>query len=143
MAVKIPRSLIDLFVEQWNRRVRRSYDKVSAGMINSGWCYQFALAVKKVWGERCQLWSNCHHAWVEIDDRFYDSNHPAGVDRYEELGRMAYQCFGCEDAYLEPGPVTEQTLIKYWSRYGATKPVRVDIAEEVALTFKQNNRVTS
>jgi len=70
----VDRRLVEAFVEAWNGT---HYQKVTEGIINGGWCYQFALLVHKVYGGSL-VSAHPWHAWVEVDGKSYDSEHLDG-----------------------------------------------------------------
>ena len=134
MRVVIPARLVSAFVKAWNRAnedIDDDYDEATdfleADEINGGWCYQFALLLKKVYGRKCTLYMDSDHVWVKMSGRFYDSDHRGGVVSVYQLGVDDYR-------YQHATP---QQVIDEWGCRGNSGPVRWDVIEMAYKLYKR------
>jgi sugar phosphate isomerase/epimerase len=84
MSKYVPSELVTLFVTQWNKD-NDGWRQVNRERINFGWCYQFAMLMKKLHGEGVKLCYDTGHAWVKIEDKYYDSDTPEGSCNFKDL----------------------------------------------------------
>ena len=87
--------------------------------INQGHCMFWAFVAYKLYSD-VELWSNEDHAFVKYNGKFYDSETPKGVDRWQELP--------CNSRGLAYGQIEKSRMQRldrfksYWlehGRYGA------------------------
>jgi hypothetical protein len=124
--VKIPKSLVTTFVRVWNENNDSS--KVCEEYINYGWCYQFAVVIKRTF-PNVKIYTDLDggHCWVKIGDYFYDSEHLNGTKQ-----NLSMASWG-EDWQ---GPVTVKTIQRIW--YGANSgPVNIQTIDKVVREWKQ------
>ena len=122
----IPVSFVHTFIRVWNKH---NDCEVTRDDINSGWCYQFALAVRRTFGDAVRLYTDMEggHCWIRVDDLYYDSVHLHGV-------RVPLN----QDAQWR-GPVSEQFVVRTWESIGISGPVQTHTIEAVAKRWKQSN----
>jgi hypothetical protein len=116
-------------VEIWNHH-NKWWCKVTRDRINFGWCYQFAILLKKLHGDEAKLFHDQSHVWVKIGNRYYDSDHPHGVIGQKTLSDLNF----CE--YTEE--VTEEEVAKFW-RTGGSGEVDYGVIEEVIKLYKEQS----
>lgn len=122
----VTNELVDLFVNTWNRD-NNKWREVHKGWINQGWCYQFAILLRRLHGG--ELWYDNGHAWVKINGRFYDSDHPEGVEDVRSIASF----HGTQP--IESN-VDEEHFIRMW-RHGGSGEVQVVMIEEIANIYRQ------
>ena len=135
--LEIPEDLVKTFVFVWNSHTSSAIDyrhrrEVAQDWINYGWCYQFALVLKKVYGKECEVWSDTTggHCWVKIGDLFYDSASRQGlpypitfwggieqVERNISLARVA----------------------ELWNHAGRSGPIHLKVIADTVRTWKKNS----
>lgn len=114
----VPEGLADLFKEVWQK-----HTGLKVWGINHGWCYHFALVLKRIHGDRVKLHTTAGHAWIEVDGMFYDSNTPQGSS--EPL------------CHYERQELPEDQFEEFWRTRGGSGPVRWDVINEVVSTHTQ------
>jgi hypothetical protein len=125
--VAIPKSLVNTFVKVWNEE--NSKRKVCEWYINSGWCYQFAVVMKRALDVKVDIYTDFDggHCWVKIGDYFYDSDHLNGVKRPLTMS---------DDGKNWRGPVMVKTVHKVW--YGGNSgPLQLRTIDKVIREWKQ------
>jgi hypothetical protein len=125
--------LVNLFVGTWNSSNSTDpYLYVRRETINWGWCYQFAILMRRLHGKKAKLCYDQGHAWVKIGKKYYDSDRQDGVTRASQLG-------GARADHVD---VSERELIKFWEGPGGGRSgkVRHDIIDEVVSAYKRLNR---
>ena len=126
--VEIPKELVQAFVTAWNKLNHNRYNEgLQAHEINRGWCYQFALVMKKVYKNRCTIYTNRCHAWVKMNGLFYDSDHREGTDDRWEI----------DNSHDEPRHVTMGECEEYWNKNGSSGEVRWDVIEHAIELYKR------
>jgi hypothetical protein len=108
MSKYVTPELISLFVKTWNKY---NGEQLYPNTINMGWCYQFAVVLKRLHGDKAQLCFDDNHAWVEIDGKYYDSKVIHGT---EDVNRLACKRYGAVRRY-----VSEEEFIKVWGNGGS------------------------
>ena len=101
----VPDLLVSLFVKVWNEH-NSTWLVASRPMINFGWCYQFAMLMRKLHGPTAKLYCSSGHAWVKIGNKHYDTDHPEGQD---SAIITPYDTMLHED-------MDEEAFTKLWSR---------------------------
>ena len=113
----IPESLVTLFVLHWNGN---SHNTVTRHNINRGWCYQFALVIKSIYGgDLITSKDDSDHCWVRINGIDYDSDNLTGSDLTQD-----------DEEYLS----LDET-IEYWSSVGRSGEVDENILSLVLMDF--------
>jgi hypothetical protein len=123
MSRYVTKELVELFVKTWNKR---SDHEVSVETLNCGWCYQFAVLLKRLYGDKVSLYHDNSHAWVKIGSKYYDSDHRSGVS---QLGLISHFGFIYEN-------ISERQLIDHW-RHGNTGRVNGRIINEVIRLYRR------
>jgi len=125
----VPKSLIESFVKVWNEQ--SLFHKVQEHTINSGWCYHFALLMKKVYRNKATLYSSCDHAWVKIGHKYYDSKNPEGVNLKSSISMC---CCGlkCSGEIL-----SKAELVKFWRHRGRSGPVKHSVINKAYALYKK------
>ena len=129
--VTIPKSLVDTFCRVW---YENNEDYIDKDDINCGWCYQFAVLVKRALNVKVELYTDLDggHCWVKIGNYFYDSDHLNGV-----AGHLSMSSYG--DNWK--GPVSERTIQRIW--YGANSgPVQLRTINKVIKEWKRRHGAT-
>src|SRR5271154_6717720 len=80
----VPDGLTSAFRTLWEKKTGRYVHD-----INSGWCYQFALILKLIHGDKAKIYYNYVHAWIEIDGILYDADYPLGMKRVHNQSEVA------------------------------------------------------
>jgi hypothetical protein len=127
--VTIPKSLVDTFVRVWNED--NNY-KVCEEYINCGWCYQFAIVIKRALNCKVDLYTDYDggHCWVKIGNYFYDSEHLNGTKH-----NLTMSTYGND----WKGPVAERTIQRLWA--GANSgPVQIYTINRVIAEWKHLTR---
>lgn len=75
-----------LHFDHLTKIVVREYALDDAEHINWGWCYHWAYFAYCLYGG--QLWSSKDHAFIKINDLFYDSESPDGILDWRRLNCM-------------------------------------------------------
>lgn len=122
----VPDELIQMFILAWNHHNER---KVTRWNLNFGWCYHFALLLKRFHGDTAQLQCDWHHAWVEIDGKLYDSDRPRGVCARSEL-----TCSRRDPDRLRLG-ISEEEFIAFWET-GGSGPVQLRVIEQALHMYR-------
>lgn len=84
-------------------------------IINEGQCMFWSYIAYKLYSG-VELWSNEDHAFVKYNGKFYDSETPKGVDRWQELP--------CNSRGLAYGQIEKSHMQRldrfksYWLRHG-------------------------
>lgn len=81
--------------------------------INGGWCMDWAYIAYHLY-KGVELWTNDQHAFVRQGTKFYDSESPNGIRKWEDLNcnRMSL-----ENGYIEESEkVVPSKFKRYWSR---------------------------
>jgi|ERR1700687_492648 len=115
----IPSGLIKHFEKTWEKRTGENVHD-----INYGWCYQFALILHRIHGNKVKLCTTYGHAWVEYDGKHYDSDFPRGT-----------KTMPIPESELPFSYVTPEQLAERWDTYGFSGEVRWDIINEVATIY--------
>lgn len=125
--VTIPKSLVDTFVRVWNETNGGNW-YVEADDINCGWCYQFAIVVKRTLNVDVDIYSDTDggHCWVKIDGYYYDSEHLKGTRNILS--------FSCSDDYV--GPISVRRTQEIWHRANSG-PVQLKTINKVVREWKQ------
>ena len=138
MKMIIPLELLKIFRKTWKECTG---DEVLD--INRGWCYQFALILHAIHGDKVKLCSTDQHVWVEFNGKHYDSEHRHGSKHPLDKGLIRSGHWY--------GNVKE--IERYWNCYGIGGPVRWDVINRVVteatpvvkklVTKKSNRKVNS
>lgn len=124
--MRVAKDLPRKFASTW-RKV--TGEPLTIEQINWGWCYQFALVLRKLYGKRAQLYYNEYHAWVEIDGLKYDADRIHGVKQFKH---SVYK----EDVIKANMKKTEE----YWNTSGTSGVVRWDVINEVIKLYTPGGR---
>src|SRR5271165_6624695 len=103
--VAIPKSLVDTFVRVWNESNGGNW-YVDADDINCGWCYQFAIVIKRALDIEVNIYSDTDggHCWVKIGEYYYDSENLKGTKHAPTFN----------EKYL--GPISVRRTQEIWCR---------------------------
>jgi len=84
--------------------------------INTGRCYDWAYIAYCLWPE-VLLWTTDHHAWVQVDNKFFDSEAQYGLQNHEWLN--------CNSMWpgdeVEPTIMNVQDFKNLWNTFGGGK----------------------
>lgn len=116
MKHKIRKAIIEFTVRYANSC------KISLSQINLGHCYIFAYTIYKILKKRgfnvklhtCTDFGG--HACIEIESRFYDSEHAEGVDNVQQLMEETLLCKTIPLEYIEE--MDEEEFFHYWIKWG-------------------------
>lgn len=114
--------------EDWRRRC----ENITDAEINCGDCYRWSYLVNRVIGPDAVLWSTEQrwHAFIKIDLRFYDAEHPNGVFDWRDLNRewksREWEC-------LSAAPFSTDDLIAYWKMSKTDVMTLNEMAEQIKL----------
>lgn len=115
----IPPGLVERFMKVWNKQYQNYHPIDTPDRINYGWCYQFAMVLKLIHGNKAKLHSDHGHCWVEIDGIHFDSEYP-------KMG-----------TFIHPGQSKEMSVdetVDYW-KHGGSGSVDWALAKEVASLY--------
>jgi hypothetical protein len=128
MSHVVPDTLVRMFVRAWNRD-NDGWCRVSRDRINFGWCYQFAILLKRLHGDKATILSDQGHVWVRIGDKHYDTDHPRGTKNIFEMvtGRG------------EPREMTEEEVVHFW-KHGGSGEVQDELISSILNAYLKNNR---
>lgn len=118
---KIPVKLIELFCKKFG---------IDPSEINSGWCYQFAFMLKNVYGKKVTIIDSCGHVFVEIGNRYYDSQHPFGVECAEDL---VLPCLCGEHDDNEYWEDEEESIERRWNDCGGSGCIQWKLINKIKL----------
>lgn len=123
---QIDPNLVKVFVKVWNKHY--SYRKVEHWYINSGWCYQFAVLVRRVYGDKVKIYSDMDggHCWVKVGTLFYDSDHLEGVKHSLTMSRNPHS-----------KNISMKQVCEIWEKRGASGPVDLEVIELALKTYKK------
>lgn len=127
MSKYVPSDLVALFVRTWNRD-NAGWRHVDKERINYGWCYQFAVLMKKLHGDKVKLCHDTGHAWVKIDGKYYDSDTPNGSYNFKDLSGPPHGNELKEDVSVED--------LEYFWRNGGSGPVDHRIVDDVVKLYR-------
>lgn len=139
--VIVPKALPELFVSTWND-MNDPGDRIrDLSRINFGWCYQFALVLKRL-HVKARLWSSCEHVWIQVGAKFYDSDFPKGTTNLDELlNDIPCNCGSHEGEgrhCLQEG-LSEKAVVNLWED-GGSGPVNYGVIERTVLKYKREAR---
>jgi len=128
--VTIPKSIVDVFIRVWNEEnYSNPRDHLTEDYLNCGWCYQLAVVIKKIYGNKAKFYTDYDggHCWVKIGDYHYDSNNLRGS---KESLSMSYS------DNTSDGAVPLRTIIKTW-RGANSGPVQLKTIDKVVKEWKR------
>lgn len=106
-------------------------------LINVGYCWLWALGAHRlIGGELCRTQIEENHAWVMLDGRHYDSDHPRGVKDVQRLDQVDIGRRFCgETGYHHWW--TAAAFLRHWGVARFTRNRRRQLAEVVRATRKE------
>ena len=128
--MKIPQELVTCFVKAWNKSDETD-DLLQEWQINRGWCYQFALLIKEVYGSKCHLYMDQGHAWVKIGRKYYyDCVHLNGTTDMGDIRSWGG----------DPSEVSTKDLVTHWEVDGYSGDVQWGVIQEAAKMFLKGRK---
>lgn len=74
----------------FSKIIRSSYKLRSNDDINSGYCYIWAFLVRNSFPE-AQICMTPFHAFIKLNDKYYDAEHYKGVKNWKIIGIKYYE----------------------------------------------------